>query len=83
MPTLADISVTGWESDVPVDDDFNAITKYFISVTNPLISCARTIIARPCTCSPDEMCTCSGLLVRTGVIVTTTAVNCEGFVCLP
>lgn len=88
MPTLSDISVTGWESDAPVDFvnitfiwnyDFNTtnpITEYIISVTGPLISGDRTNISCPRTCSPDEMCMCSGSLARTGVKVNITAVNC-------
>ena len=89
MPTLSDISVTGWESDAPVDivnitfiwdDDFNAnnpITLYFISVTGPLISGARTNITCPPRCSPDKMCVCSGSLTRTGVNINISAGNCE------
>lgn len=89
MPKLSDISVTGWESDAPVDivnitfiwdDDFNAdnaITKYFISVTSPIDSSATTNIACPGTCYPGEICICSGSLARTGVYMNISAVNCE------
>ena len=89
MPRFSDISVIGWESDVPVDtvnitfiwdgvfNDADAITKYFISVTYPLISSDGTNIVCPGTCFPDEMCMCSGSLAKTGVNVNIKAANCE------
>ena len=81
-----DIFVIGWESSTLMDDvnitiapdeHFSAIhhiTMYYISVTmlpgDSSISC-------PTSCYPNETCTCSGVLARSGANMSISAVSCE------
>ena len=81
-----DISVIGWESTTPIDDvniiitpdehfsSIHHVSMYNISVTmlpgDSNISC-------PTLCNPYVTCICSGVLARSGVNISISAVSCK------
>ena len=63
------------------DDDFNSaynVIKYNISVTSLRDGNGntRSSVSCPMMCHSNESCVCTGLLVRSGVSIAVSAINC-------
>ena len=88
MGSQFNVSVIGWESstlrdDVNVtftpDDLFSSVhyvSMYNISVIM-LSGDNDSNVTCPTSCYPNDTCVCTGVLARSGVNVSITAINCE------